>query len=307
MSKREIARELHKPARKNYTRRVVNVYGKNDLFQADLVEMIPYSRLNKGYKYILCVIDCFTKFAWSVPLKSKTAVEVSDALSKILVDRSPKLLQLDNGKEFYNQTFDDLMKKYKIKKYSTFSTTKACIIERFNRTLKTNMYREFTARGSHEWISILPMLMNNYNNSKHRTINMTPVQADANPSLVKLIRRRQRRRDITTRKTKFKVGDHVRISAHKGVFARGYIPNWSAEIFTVNKVNETSPTTYNLIDYQKTAIMGCFYSEEIQKTQYPEDYLVEKIISKKGNQILVRWVGFDKAHDSWINMNNLKQ
>ncbi|XP_060874002.1 uncharacterized protein LOC132947787 [Metopolophium dirhodum] len=109
MSKREIANELHKPARKNFPRRRVNVYGKNDLWQADLVEMIPYSKVNGGYKYILVVIDCFTKVSWAKPLKSKSGKEVTSAMSKILLDRSPKLLQVDNGKEFYNTTFDALM------------------------------------------------------------------------------------------------------------------------------------------------------------------------------------------------------
>ena len=139
MSKRDIAIELHRPARKNYTRRRVNVYGKNDLWQADLVEMIPLSKKNNGYKYILCVIDCFTKFAWAIPLKTKTANDVSNAMLKILSKRSPKLLQVDNGKEFYNTTFDKLMKKYNVKKYSVYSTMKACIVERFNRTLKALM------------------------------------------------------------------------------------------------------------------------------------------------------------------------
>ncbi|XP_060867430.1 uncharacterized protein LOC132942800 [Metopolophium dirhodum] len=184
MSKREIANELHKPARKNFTRRRVNVYGKNDLWQADLVEMIPYSKVNGGYKYFLVVIDCFTKFSWAKPLKSKTGKEVTSAMSTILLDRSPKLLQLDNGKEFYNTTFDALMTKYGIHKYSTFSILKASIAERFNRTLKGKMYKEFTARGSHEWVSILPKLLDEYNNSYHRTIGMTPIQADSNPASV---------------------------------------------------------------------------------------------------------------------------
>jgi len=253
MSKREIANELHKPARKNYTRRRVNVYGKNDLWQADLVEMIPYSKKNKGYKYILCVIDCFTKFAWATALKSKTAKEVSSAMSKILIKRTPKLLQLDNGKEFYNSTFDALMSKYNIHKYSTFSTIKACIIERFNRTLKEKMFREFTARGSHEWIS------------------------------------------------------NVRISTYKSVFTKGYLPSWSTEIFKIVKINETLPTTYQLQDYTGKPIAGCFYSEEILKTNYPNDYLVEKIIRKKGEQIFVKWLGFDNTHNSWINVRDIRK
>ena len=186
MSKRQIATELHNPSRKTYVRRRVNVYGKNDLWQADLMEMIPFSKQNKGYKYILCVIDCFTKFAWAVPLKSKTGIEVTRAMSKILAVRSPKLLQVDNGKEFYNKTFEALIKKYNVKKYSTYSTVKACMVERLNRTLKSLLYREFTARGSRSWVSILPELVDKYNNSKHRTIGMTPTELDNNPTLVVL-------------------------------------------------------------------------------------------------------------------------
>ncbi|KAE9521714.1 hypothetical protein AGLY_017884, partial [Aphis glycines] len=199
--------------------------------------------------------DCFTKFAWAVPLKSKSGKEVTNAMSKILLDRTPKLLQIDNGKEFYNTTFDALMDKYNIHKYSTFSIMKACIVERFNRTLKEKMFREFTARGSHEWISILPLLLSEYNNSKHRTIGMTPVQADAEPKSVVL-----RQHKINNEKIKFNVGDNVRISTQKGVFTKGYLPNWSTEIFKINKINKTLPVTYQLQDYMGKPIAGCFYS-----------------------------------------------
>lgn len=303
MSKRDIAYELHRPARKNYTRRAVNVYGKNDLWQADLVELIPYSKLNKGYKYILCVIDCFTKFAWATPLKSKTAIEVTNAMSHILVKRSPRLLHVDMGKEFFNTTFDSLMTRYKIKKYATYSTTKACIVERFNRTLKQKMFTEFTARGNNNWITILPMLMKNYNNVHvHRTIGMTPAMADRNPSTIVL-----KRRKIIDKVIKFKIGDKVRVNTQKGIFTKGYLPNWSTEVFNVNKVNKTSPVTYNLKDYSGKPIAGCFYSEEISKTNYPNDYLIEKIVRRKGDQLFVKWLGFDKSHNSWIKTRDIRK
>jgi len=103
--------------------------------------MIPCSKINGGYKYFLVFIDCFIKFSWAIPLKFKSGKEVTSAMATILIDRSPKLLQLDNGKEFYNTTFDALMTKYGIHKYSTFSILKASIAERLNRILKQNMYR----------------------------------------------------------------------------------------------------------------------------------------------------------------------
>ncbi|KAE9523208.1 hypothetical protein AGLY_016396 [Aphis glycines] len=246
---------------------------------------------------------CFTKFAWAIPLKSKTAKEVSTAMSKLLLKRSPKLLQLDNGKEFYNSTFNALMEKHNIHKYSTYSTMKACIVERFNRTLKEKMFREFTARGSHEWVSILSSLINEYNNSKHRTIGMTPVQADANPTSVEIMQRK-----IINRKNKFNVGDNVRISTYKSVFAKGYLPSWSTEIFKIVKINETLPTTYQLQDYTGKPIAGCFYSEEILKTNYPNDYLVEKIIQNNFSRVIdMNVFGSSQSSETKKNISNLEQ
>ncbi|KAL4089968.1 hypothetical protein QTP88_024895 [Uroleucon formosanum] len=133
------------------------------------------------------------------------------------------------------------------------------------------MFKEFTSRGSRDWITILPALIDDYNNSMHRTIGMTPTQADAHPSRVTL------KRDVVkTRKIKFHVGDKVRISVYKGVFTKGYLPNWSTEIFTIIKVNKTTPSTFILRDYTGSPIAGGFYAEEIRKTMLPDDYLVEK-------------------------------
>jgi len=266
---------------------------KNDLFQADLVDMQQYSNVNKGYKYILCVIDCFTKYTWAVALKSKKGEEVSTAANTIFTQNSPNLLHVDHGREFYNKHFEALVKKYNIKMYSTFSVLKASIVERFNRTLKERMFKQFTGRGSRVWMTILPSLIDDYNKSVHRTIGMNPVQADADPARVKLIRVM-----ANNKKIKFSVGDKVRISVYKGVFTKGYLPNWSTEIFTIIKVNRTTPSTFILQDYTGCPIAGGFYAEEIRKTKLPDDYLVEKVIRTKGRRAFVRWLGFTDEHNS---------
>lgn len=304
MSKHDIARELHKPARRNFVRRRIHVYSKNDLFHSDLIDLISYSRENRGFRYILCVIDCFTKYAWCVPLKSKKGVEVAAAIDGILANRRPNLLQVDRGTEYYNKNVNNVMKKYDIKMYSTYSTTKAAIAERFIRTIKEKMFRQFTASGSHEWLTILPELMTNYNNSVHRTIGMTPVQADSNPSRVKHYDIK-RTTEAAPRMRRFSVGDKVRISVYKGVFTKGYLPNWSTEVFTIIKVNKTAPPTYLLEDYTGSPISGGFYAEEICKTVYPNDYLVERVIRTKGRRAFVKWLGFDSTHNSWLDKNDL--
>lgn len=178
MSRQQVVNELHKPARRNYVRRRVIMKGMNDLLQADLVEMIPYAQMNKNYKYLLTIIDTFSKFAWAIPIKTKSAPDVSAALDSVLktLKYPPKNLQTDDGKEFFNARVKKLMAEYNINHYSTFSGLKASIVERFNRTLKNRMWKQFSMQGTYKWIDMVSGLVANYNNTKHRTIKMKPNQ-----------------------------------------------------------------------------------------------------------------------------------
>lgn len=303
-----IARELHTPARRNYPTRPVEVKGINDLYQADLVEMIPYARLNKGYKYILTIINCFTKYAYAIPLKDKTAREVAKAISPILELNSMKHLQTDQGKEFYNVEFSKLMKKYNINHYSVFSDKKGAIVERFNRSLKSLMWRKFTEQGKYVWLGILDELLTEYNNRKHRTIGMAPVKVSkSNEDLVRRnINNNRQKYKLTDKRVKFKVGDKVRISKYKHAFAKGYLPNWTNEIFNVDQVlTNTIPTTYRLRDYRSNVLQGTFYEKELLKAKVDDVYLVEKILKRKGNKVLVKWAGFDGQHSTWIDKKEL--
>ena len=101
------------------------------------------------------------------------------------------------------------------------------------------------------------------------------------------------------------MGDYMRISKYKHVFEKGYTPNWTTEIFKVKEVKNTYPTTYILEDYQGNPIKGGFYDEELSKTQFPNTYLVEKIIKTKGDRVYVKWLGFSNQHNSWINKSEL--
>jgi transposase InsO family protein len=123
-----LVNELHKPARKNYPRRKMIMKAIDDLWQIDLVEMQKFSKINKGYKYILTIICVFSKFAWAVPVKRKTAVDVTAALRSVFKQgRVPKMIQSDRGKEFYNSHFSSLMKEYDINHYSTYSNMKVSL------------------------------------------------------------------------------------------------------------------------------------------------------------------------------------
>lgn len=175
VEKLQLVKELHKPARRNYQRRHFDIRGIDETWQADLVEMQPYEKVNKGYKYILTVIDIFSKFAWAVPVKSKKGEDVAAAMESVLDNgRVPKNLHVDRGKEFYNTHFENLMKRYKINLYSTFSNLKASICERFNRTLKNKMWMQFSLQSNYKWIDILKDLILSYNDTRHQTIRMKP-------------------------------------------------------------------------------------------------------------------------------------
>lgn len=303
--RRGIINELHRSARKNFPRRHVKVKGIDDLWQADLVEMQSYARINRNFKYLLTVIDVFSKKAFVKPVLNKSSKLVTAAMNKIFDEnkRTPTYLQTDHGSEFHNKIFQDLMNHHNIKFYSTHSVLKASVIERFNRTIKNKMFKEFSMQGSYKWINILDHLVNTYNNTKHSTIKMAPNKVNSRNE--KKLLETVFNKPSKLVKNKFCIGDIVRISKYKSIFEKGYTPNFSTELFRVVNVNNKFPVTYLLEDLKHTTIAGQFYEKELQKTKYPDSYLVEKILKKKDNQIYVKWLGFPNSENSWIKKTDL--
>lgn len=306
MSKLELVNELHRQARRNFVRRKTQMMGIEDTLQADLVEMIPYASKNKNMKYILTVINIFSKKAYARALKNKTALEVTRAMTSILnsMNHPIQKLHVDEGKEFYNTPMKKLLQQRNINIYSTFTTKKAAIVERFNRTLKNKMWKQFSLRGSYKWIDILQSLVSDYNQTKHRTIKMKPDDVTRNDENF-LLNTVYKPIETIPSKAKFKIGDFVRISKYKHVFSKGYTPNWTTEIFKIRKVQKTSPITYLLIDLLGNFINGSFYTEELQLTKCPDLYLVEKILRRKGDKLYVKWLGLDNKNNSWIDKSKI--
>lgn len=178
-----IIEELFKPARRNYPRMKIQVRGLYETLSIDLVDMQKYAHQNKNFKYILTMIDNFSKFAWAFPLKSKSGKEVAATLAKVINGQLPiKNLMADEGNEFFNVNVRALLKRHGgINLYHSYSPIKAAIIERFNRTLRHLMHPEFMQQGNVKWLDLLPKLVDRYNHTKHRTIKMTPIEA-TNPA-----------------------------------------------------------------------------------------------------------------------------
>ena len=255
-----IAKELLAPVQHKHPRRRVIVYKKDEIFSADLVEMPN----EQDYRYILTVIDCFTRYAWAIPLKNKTGVTITEAFKTIFKYRKPEKLWVDKGKEFYNSTFQSFLKQNNITLYSTESELKASMIERLNRTLRDLMEREFTVQEltgkKKEWLPILPKIVSEYNNRQHRSIGFTPAEASKYPILVNtnFINKIQ--------DPKYDIGTPVRIYKYKAIFEKGYRPRWTTEVFYIDNVHPTDPLTYSVKDASGEEIKGRFYSAELKPT-----------------------------------------
>ena len=141
--------------------------------------------------------------------------------------------------------------------YSTYDEGKSVVAERFIRTLKNKSDKHMTATGKNVYY-VLDDVVNKYNNTKHSTIKMKPIDVGDNNKRVYIDEHNEK-------DSKFKVGDGVRISRYKNIFAKGYAPNWSSEIFIVDKINDTVPHTYNRKDLNDEEIIGSFYDKELQE------------------------------------------
>lgn len=303
-----LVKELHRPARKNFKRRHVIMKTIDDTWSSDLKDLSSYSKENKGHKFIMVVIDNFSKYAWAVPLKSKNAQDVTEAMKKVLREgRVPKNLFIDRGSEYYNSKFKKLMQKHNINLYSTFSSIKACIAERMIRTLMRKIQMNFQLKRNFNWIDNLQTLISDYNDTKHRTIKMKPNEVTRANSKRLYRHVYSQLKNIKSRihDKKFDVGQKVRISKFKHIFEKGYMPSWTTEIFTITQVNNTTPVTYLLKDFQNQPIQGSFYNAELAPVRDPDLYLIERVIKSQGSRVLVKWYGFSDEFNSWIDKNEL--
>ena len=173
--------------------------------------------------------------------------------------RKPNKIWVDQGGEFYNNVFKKWLSDNDIIMYSTYNEGKSVVAERFIRTLKNKLYKHMTDTGKNVSYDILDDVVNKYDNTKHSTIKMKPINVKGN--------KRVYIDEHNEKDSRFKVGDKVRISKFKNILVKGYTPNRSTEIFIVDKVNDAVPYTYNLKDLNDEEVIGSYYDRELQKTK----------------------------------------
>ncbi|GBM32030.1 Putative uncharacterized transposon-derived protein F54H12.3 [Araneus ventricosus] len=203
---------LHKPVRKKVPTNRVIVYAIDQQWQADIVGLISIKKYNKGYRYILTCIDILSKFAWVVLIKRKRGMDIINAFKVIFKERRPQYLQTDQGTDFRNEKFQHFLKVNKIEFFTTFNATKASVVERFNRTLKTKMFKYFTFKNTHNYIDALDLLFYSYNNTYHSSIKRAAVEVNSENEQDVWFTLYGNMENAKTKPCAFKKGDTVRIS-----------------------------------------------------------------------------------------------
>ena len=294
---------LHKPARRNFERSKVIVPGPNYQFQMDLSDICNIKEHNDDIRYLLTCIDVFSKYAWAIPIKNKSGDEIVTAYAKIT--KTPKVIQTDEGKEFLNKKFQNLLKEKNIRFFTSKNRQIKCsIVERFNRTLKTKIWKHFSVTRKYRYIDALPDIVRTYNNSFHRSIKMKP--SEVNTSNVAEVRNTLYGNIIPNTKFKFEIGEKVRVSKVKGLFEKGYLPNWSEEMFIIRRRLPLNVPAYELKDLKNEKIEGLWYEQELQKV-VQDKYWIEKLIKRGKTKSFVKWYGYTEKFNTWINNKEIKQ
>ena len=233
-----------KPPRKNYATNKTNVYYIDDIWSLDILDLKDYGpKNNRGYRYVLVIIDNFSKFGWMIALKNKNAQTIKDSFENILINskRSPNLIETDRGKEFYNNNFQDFLNKNNIKLYSRNSSLGAVFAERFNRTIRDLLKEIVFEHGDANWIDVLPTITKQYNNRIHSSTKLTPIQASLKKNERFVYKNLLDKREKI--KPKLQINDLVRTADLKKTFSKGDTTNWSYKLYKNTEIiNDTIPS-----------------------------------------------------------------
>ena len=305
---------LYHQVRRRFKRPQVMVAGVGIQADADLMDMTQLSKYNDGVKYVLVVIDDFSRRVWTRPLKSKNGKAVAEAFRSMFGDGfSIYKIRTDRGTEFTNKFVQRLFASENIHHFTSFNETKASIAERAIKTLKSKYFRYMNQHETFRYIDIIDDVTNAYNYRYHRTIKMRPID-------VTVGNQAQVRKNIygvmstTERRFQYNIGDWVRISYLKRTFQREYDEQWTRELFkVVGRSRMQGKPMYTLQDYAGDPVEGTFYPEELQPATIGANdiYKIEKIIrqrklKRQPKQYLVKWTGWPDKFNSFISEAELR-
>lgn len=306
---------LHKPVRRKFPRNKIVTAGLDVDWQADLADLKALKKYNSNYTYILVVVDVLSRYLWAVPLKRKTPTDVTNAFEQILKSsgRIPWRLCTDRGTEFKG-CFQPFLAKHDIKYFNATSPdVKAAMAERYVKTIKMRLWKYFTKMKTFRYMEVLPRIVHSINHSVHRVTGMRPVDVNRKnqESLWQKLYGKYTKNNPSI-KYRFKIGDKVRITKEKHQLTKGYLPNFTEEVFVVNEILKSrTPVAYRLVDEEGEDIEGVFYESELVKVIPPDEPIkvIEKVykIEKRKDDYyyFVKWQGQPAKKNKWIKESDL--
>ena len=278
--KQLLTKELTRPVNNKFKRRSVITTYNNDIWSVDLLDVSNMSKSNDKIKFLLIIIDIYSRYAYVVPLKSKNGDDLLNGFKSI--DKTPKNLWVDEGKEFYNSEMKKYCKEKNINMYSTNTGLKAVHAERFNRTLRDLIFTYLNSNDVKNYLNGLPNIVETYNNTYHKSIKETPYNVYIKDKLPK------HKVYMEDEEAKFNVGEYVRKVVVKKLFEKGFTAKWSEDIYIINKIDDrTLPIMYGLKDLQGNTVKGKFYKNQLLKSVFKgkvENNSVKTLIKEGKNE-----------------------
>lgn len=305
---------LHAPAQRKFQRDIVYADNIDQCWHLDIAYMDKIKEENDNKRYLLVAVDVLSKMAFVRPVCNKTSETCKNALADIFLTtkRKPVSIFVDLGGEWNSKVFKSFLIQNDVKLYFAKNTeTKACIAERFIKTLKMKIARYLTHVGHNRYIDVLQDIVQSYNNTYNRSIATKPSLVNERNVLDVWRQLYKGRINFVKSNAKFNKGDHVRCSKLKRTFEKGHEKNFTDEIFIVSKVYLKSPVMYEIMDLNNECIQGRFYEKELLKVTPPEFYKIDKIIRRKGKgvreELFVQWKGYPTSFNSWVKAQDIQR
>ena len=268
-----------KGTKKYYATNKTDAYYIDDIWSLDILDLKDYGpENNRGYRYVLVVIDNFSKYGWTIPLKNKNAQTTKDSFENILISskRRPNLIESDRGKEFYNSIFQDFLNKYNIKLYSRNSSYGAVFAERFNRTIRDLLKKIVFENGDANWIDVLQTITKQYNNRRHTSTKLSPIEASLKKNEGFVYKNLLDKRKKVN--PKFQINDLVRTADLKKTFSKSDTTNWSYKLYKITEIIKDTLPSYKIDNL---------------KERYNESLLKKTELTMKENKDVIKKLNID--------------
>ena len=316
--KEQLAVEMTRNVRRRVPRRRMFAEKADSNWSIDLMDLTKRCQsVNRNYRYALIAVDIFSRFVRGEPMKLKNATACTEAFKAIL-DRSkpakPRLLIADQGGEFWNRKFRELLDEHDIVLYATYQDVKASNCERAIRSLRRLLRKRMIHTNSTVWYNELQPIIDEYNDRRHRVIKMTPREALLDKNHAAVYRTQfpdSFKEQMPAKLPKFLVGQKVRISIKKGPFSKESNTGWSEAVYEIRKYLPNNPQSYLLKDLLGVPIDGAFYEGQLQATDQSM-YRIDKVIRRRKTKLgkrqsLVSWHGYGPEFSSWVDDDEIEE